>query len=228
MDGFLLSSPELDVFAQMALDEALALSNPEAFCIRFFRWKGVGVTFGYAQRIREVEKVLPPGTGQKYTRRPTGGGLVPHFDDVTFSCVFPDGGVVSPLEIYRRLHTAILLGLREAGLEVKLCETNSLPIPGEPRGGQCFIQPVALDILTEAGKVLGGAIRRQGNTVLYQGSLQLPNARARAAEFESAILRSLAKEWKLQWQPRDLPDSVQAVATELESKYRSPEWRQKR
>ena len=227
MDGFLLSSPELDVFSQMALDEALAQSKPEAFCIRFFRWKGVGVTFGYAQRIREVEKVLPAGTEQAYTRRPTGGGLVSHFDDVTFSCVFPDGGVLRPLDIYRRLHTAILSGLREAGLEVKLCETASLPIPGEPRGGQCFIQPVELDILTEAGKILGGAIRRYGNTVLYQGSLQLPDARSRAAELEATILRCLALEWNLQWKPSESSAAVQAAAAELESKYRSSEWRRK-
>ena len=227
MEGLLLSSPEQDVFAQMALDEALAQSGPEAFCIRFFRWKGVGVTFGYSQRIREVEKVLPPGVGESYTRRPTGGGLVPHFSDVTFSCVFPDGGVLRPLEIYRRLHTAILSGLREAGLAATLCATDSPPVPGEPRGGQCFIRPVALDILTEAGKILGGAIRRYGSTVLYQGSLQLPEARARAAELEAAILHSLAQEWTLHWEPRDLSASLQAAAADLEPKYRSPEWRRK-
>ena len=227
MEGHLLSSPELDVFAQMALDEALAQSKPNEFCIRFFRWKGAGVTFGYAQRIREVEKVLPPGTGENYTRRPTGGGLVPHFDDVTFSCVFPDGGVLRPLEIYRRLHTAILSGLRNTGLAATLCATNSLPVPGEPRGGQCFIRPVALDILTEAGKILGGAIRRYGDTVLYQGSLQLSDARPRATELEAAILRGLEEEWALCWKPCGLSGSLQAAAADLETKYRSPEWRRK-
>ena len=50
----------------MAVDEALAKSKPEAFCLRFFRWKGIGATFGYAQRIREVEKVLPPDAAFKH------------------------------------------------------------------------------------------------------------------------------------------------------------------
>lgn len=220
----LLSSP-LDVFGQMAIDEALAKSKPEAFCLRFFRWKGIGATFGYAQRIREVEKALPPGIGAAYTRRPTGGGIVPHLDDLTFSCVFPDGGVLQPAEMYRRLHSAILAGLCEAGLEARLCAQGGSAAPSGPKGAsQCFEKPVALDILSAQGKILGGAIRRTGHTVLYQGSLQLSGARNRAAELEAAILRGLAAEWGLAWTRRELAADVQTAAAALEMKYRSPEW----
>ena len=224
MNGLLLESPPLDVFGQMALDEALARAKPETFCLRFFRWAGVGATFGYAQRIREVEPALPAGIGTCYTRRPTGGGIVPHLDDLTFSCVFPAGGVLRPTEIYRRLHSALLAGLRGAGLEARLCATSAPPDPAGPRGGQCFVQPVALDILTEAGKILGGAIRRFGDTVLYQGSLQLPGARARAAELEEAIARSLGGEWGLAWERRGLEAAVRTEAEALAAKYRSEAW----
>ena len=102
------------------------------------------------------------------------------------------------------------------------------PVPGEPRGGQCFVQPVALDILTEAGKVLGGAIRRYGNTVLYQGSLQLPDARTRANEYEFVIQERLAVEWGLEWETRGPDAGVTAAAKELEAKYRSAEWVRRR
>ena len=225
MDGIIVERSALDVFGQMALDEALARSRPEAFILRFFRWQGVGATFGYAQRIREVEKALPPGIGKFYTRRPTGGGIVPHLDDLTFSCVFPAGGVLRPAEIYRRLHAAILAGLRGAGLEARLAATGGSPAPRGPAGAsQCFVQPVALDILTDAGKILGGAIRRYGETVLYQGSLQLPGARAQAAELEEAIARSLGAEWGLAWERRGLEAAVLAEAEALAAKYRSEEW----
>ena len=225
MNGVLVDSAALDVFGQMAVDEALAKSKPEAFCLRFFRWKGVGATFGYAQRIREVERALPPGIGDSYTRRPTGGGIVPHLDDLTFSCVFPDGGVLRPAEIYRRLHSAILAGLRETGLEAQLCAQGGSSAPSGPKGAsQCFEKPVALDILSEQGKILGGAIRRTGSTVLYQGSLQLSRARARSAELEAMILRSLGAEWGLKWTCRELDGDLRAEATCLEPKYRSPEW----
>lgn len=225
MDGIIVERSALDVFGQMALDEALARSRPEAFILRFFRWQGVGATFGYAQRIREVEKALPPGIGKFYTRRPTGGGIVPHLDDLTFSCVFPAGGVLRPAEIYRRLHAAILAGLQGAGLEARLAATGGSPAPRGPAGAsQCFVQPVALDILTDAGKILGGAIRRYGETVLYQGSLQLPGARAQAAELEEAIARSLGGEWGLAWERRGLKAAVLAEAEALAAKYRSEEW----
>ena len=148
--------------------------------------------------------------------------------DLTFSCVFPAEGKLRPVEIYRRLHAAIRTGLCEAGLTARLCTTPPPPMPGEPRGGQCFVQPVALDILTEAGKVLGGAIRRYGDTVLYQGSLQLPDARARANEYESVIQERLAAEWGLEWEARGPDAAVASAAKELEAKYRSAEWVRRR
>lgn len=229
MTGLLLSTPPLDVFGQMAADEALAKSRPAAFCLRFFRWRGAGATFGYAQRVQEVEPKLPRGIGKSYTRRPTGGGIVPHVADLTFSCVFPAEGRLSPAEIYRRLHTAILGGLRETGLAARLCSRGGSPAPQGPGGAaQCFVQPVALDILTEEGKILGGAIRRFGDTVLYQGSLQLPDARQRAAELEAAISQSLAGEWGLRWERREISREVQAVAAELDTKYRSADWLRRR
>ena len=225
MQGVLIESPPLDVFGQMALDEALAKSKPDAFCLRFFRWKGIGATFGYAQRLREVERALPPGIGPAYTRRPTGGGIVPHLDDLTFSCIFPDEGALRPTELYRRLHAAILKGLREAGLDARLCAKGGSPAPHGPNGAsQCFVQPVALDVLTEQGKILGGAIRRMGSTVLYQGSLQLPDARRRAPEWEKAISRTLAAEWELRWELGELASAVTAAAAALDAKYRSSEW----
>lgn len=225
MVGVIAETPPLDVFGQMALDEALAKSKSAAFVLRFFRWQGVGATFGYAQRIREVEKALPSGIGQAYTRRPTGGGIVPHLADLTFSCIFPDEGALRPTEIYRRLHAAILNGLRETGVDARLCAKGGSPVPHGPNGAsQCFVQPVALDVLTEQGKILGGAIRRMGSMVLYQGSLQLPDARRRAPELETAISRTLAAEWGLRWEHGEPAPAVTAAAATLDTKYRSAEW----
>ncbi len=224
MDGVIIESPPLDVFGQMALDETLAQSRPSGFALRFFRWRGVGATFGYTQRIREVEKALPPEAGTAYTRRPTGGGIVPHFDDLTFSCVFPAAGELRPMVLYRRLHAAVLSGLREAGLEAGLCDPDR---PPPPRGGgasRCFAAPVALDILADGRKILGGAIRRHGETVLYQGSLQLPGARQRAAELEAAIARRLASEWDAAWERRETDAAWLAAAEALSARFRSPEW----
>jgi lipoate-protein ligase A len=229
MNGVLIETPALGVFEQMAVDEALARSHPEAFCLRFFRWKGVGLTFGYAQRFRAVEKLLPPEVGENWTRRPTGGGVVPHLNDLTFSCVFPDAGGVDSTRIYRRLHSAIQQALDAGGLEVRLSASNAEGNPhGSPSASQCFQEPVAMDILSGEDKILGGAIRRLGTTVLYQGSLQLPDARQKASELEPLLQVHIGEEWGVRWTTGGLDKAVQAQASALTPKYRSLEWIQKR
>lgn len=230
MKADLLQSPPLDVFAQMASDEALARAQPDHFCLRFYRWRGPAATFGYAQRIREVAATLPPGIGESYTRRPTGGGVVPHLHDGTFSCVFPGAGEMRAAVLYRRLHTAIAHGLREMGLAAELCARGGSAAPHHAGGAsQCFVQPVTMDVLLAGAKVLGGAIRRFGDTVLYQGSLQLADARQRAAEYEAVLAAAIAQAWGLsRWTRREVPPAVQDAAAALALRYRLPEWIQRR
>ncbi len=229
MTGLFIESLPLDVFEQMAVDEALARSHPEAFCLRFFRWKGVGLTFGYAQRFRAVETMLPPEVGSNWTRRPTGGGIVPHLSDLTFSCVFPDVGGLDPMALYCRLHTAIHAGLCEKGIPAILTESQGDPAPhGAGGASQCFKKPVALDLVAGGRKILGGAIRRMGDTVLYQGSLQFPDARQQAPGLERIIQAQIGAEWGIQWTSAALSPAVQAQAEAFIPKYRSSDWIQRR
>ncbi len=227
--GRVLRSPPLDVFGQMALDEALAQARPEAFCIRFYRWQGPGATFGYAQRFAEVQAVLPAELLERATRRPTGGGIVRHVDDLTFSCLIPAEGVYRPMRIYQRLHGAILEGLRAAGLEARLCDRKDSPAPQGPGGAsQCFVEPVAMDVLVGEHKILGGAIRRYRDTVLYQGSLQVPGARERARELEAAILNGLSAITALDWNGEEIDPEVAAAAQSIEPRYHGEDWKRKR
>ena len=85
-----------------------------------------------------------------------------------------------------------------------------------------------LDILAADRKILGGASRRCVETVLYQGSLQLPGARRRAAELEEAMAKALAAAWELRWTRREVPAETWAAAQDWEAKYRSPDWIRRR
>ena len=183
--NLLLSTPALNVFEHMALDEEMVFARPAETTFRFYRWtEGPAATFGYAQIYKEVEQAAPQGQfpGGK-TRRPTGGGLVFHRDDLTFSLIFCSRQ--KPLEIYKTFHGMVFNELLKIGQKGQVF-TESLPACSYmPSVGNCasacFVRPVENDLLAEDGqKILGGAIRRFGETVLYQGSLQLPAARENA------------------------------------------------
>src|SRR6187399_2034155 len=90
----------------MAMDEALLegvarLGQP---VLRFYGWIEPAASFGYFQKFVEIEQatLLRP-----LIRRPTGGGLVPHDADWTYSVVIPPNHSWYPLrasESYERMH----------------------------------------------------------------------------------------------------------------------------
>lgn len=145
---------------QMALDEVL-LSRVQRPTLRVYQWKAPCVTFGYFQSHALVEQLHPDLPA---VRRWTGGGMVVHGEDLTFSLMIPAGNPLSrtsPALFYRMLHGAVssLLG-------------GSLAGNGEvSEGPSCFASPSRDDLMVDGRKVLGGAIRRSGGALLYQGSL---------------------------------------------------------
>ncbi len=180
--NLLLTTPPLDVFEHMALDETMVRLRAEQSTLRFYNWKpGGAVTFGYAQFISEVyHEVANKNFAGEMCRRPTGGGVVYHEGDLTFSLIFKYAE--KPSEIYKQLHKSIEAALVLSGMQTHVF-TQKLPArayaPSQHHtANACFVNPVENDLLLPNGqKMLGGAIRRFGTTVLYQGSLQAPGAR---------------------------------------------------
>src|SRR5688572_19261935 len=90
----------------MAWDETL-LENCAFFqtpILRFYSWSEPAATFGYSQHYQNIEAatLLRP-----LIRRPTGGGLVPHDFDWTYSlAVAPQHWwyQLSARESYRKIH----------------------------------------------------------------------------------------------------------------------------
>ena len=145
---------------QMALDEVL-LQSVKRPTLRIYRWAAPCVTFGYFQPhalVSELHSGLPA------VRRWTGGGIVVHGKDLTFSLMIPAGDPLSdtaPTRFYRNLHGAVAVALG-----------GVLAGDGEiAEGPSCFASPSRDDLMVGGRKVLGGAIRRSGGALLYQGSL---------------------------------------------------------
>ena len=225
----ILQTPPLGVYEQMALDETLVYARPNDVTLRFYHWTDApAVTFGYAQFISEVRRTLAAQHfTADYCRRPTGGGIVFHTDDLTFSLIF--SSAQRPATIYEELHTLIqhTLGTCAQRMEQKTPAAAYAPsLAGQANA--CFSNPVQNDLLGADGrKILGGAIRRFGQTVLYQGSLQLPRARY-DARCKEAVITAVRYFTGKKLAPRAAAQNLLAQAQMLaQAQYHTPAWTEK-
>jgi len=206
----------------MARDEALLRFSADIGqpVIRFYSWSEPAATFGYFQRIAEIESWT---TLRPLIRRPTGGGLVPHDADWTYSVVFPPGSVWHRLraeESYRRLHDWICRALNDAGAAAHLSPCCAKELPG-----RCFAGAEKHDVIGERGKIAGAAQRRNKLGLLIQGSVQPAAAGTGVTRdaWERALLAILTAEHgtpPADWTP---PADYLARAEELAARYASPE-----
>jgi lipoate-protein ligase A len=221
----------MDVYGQMAADEAVCEALPAPYVLRFYNWKAPGITFGYSQRRKAVTEAVT-AAGSPITdivRRPTGGGIVFHETDLTFSFVFHSPGVYfEPGKIYDRLHKAINAEYARLGISFDLLNEKTRDYAVNDPVMNCFSKPVNMDILYNGKKVLGGALRKLGDYMLYQASFQAPDARSNSALHRNAMIKALGGEFGLQWETAALPEAAGKRAEELAGgKYATAAWNER-
>jgi lipoyl(octanoyl) transferase len=148
----------------MAIDEALLEVATEP-TIRFYRWNHPALSFGYFGRFADVENER-----RDLVRRWTGGGIVFHGADLTYSIVIPANAPAfseSTMSIYEQTHAAIQAALVAAGKKAELAEKAAPKI-----SESCFENPVRADVLANGRKIAGAAQRRTRRGLLQQGSIQ--------------------------------------------------------
>ena len=212
----------------MAVDDVLVHAPYSGPILRFYHWqKGPAVTFGCSQFYRAVQQQLTKESGPA-CRRLTGGGIVYHGTDLTFSLIFQS--TLRPAEIYARLHGEIEQVLAQA--EVSSMRQGAVPAgayaPMQNNAASgCFTCPVQDDLLVDGQKILGGAIRRFGNQILYQGSLQYPHARTNPV-FRRAVSTAAGRMLGVTFQSAAISRDVlrQAKALTL-IQYQTADWAEK-
>src|SRR5437773_1154360 len=151
---YLLNSGPGAAAFNMAFDETLLefvarLGRP---VLRFYGWTERAASFGYSQKFADVAGMtrLRP-----LVRRATGGGLVPHDADWTYSLVFPLGNwwyALRAPESYRTVHQWIRGAFARLKVETELAS-------GSRRGppGQCFVGAERDDVVGCGRKIAGSA-----------------------------------------------------------------------
>jgi lipoate-protein ligase A len=212
----------------MAIDEAL-LEAAVVPSIRFYRWQSPALSFGYFGKFGEVANYA----GERdVVRRWTGGGIVLHGDDLTYSVVIParDQAFAEPsIVIYERIHRGLCAALNGTGQRAFVAggiEPLAITLTKQAAIGastyNCFANPVRADVMIDGRKVAGAAQRRTHWGLLQQGSIQ--NIRTHS-ELAQRFAECLSADCR--W--REISEKPLQRARELvRQKYGADSWLRKR
>ena len=195
----------------MAIDEALLFSI-EKPTLRFYRWKAPAVSFGYFGRVADAAKFA---AGREIVRRWTGGGIVPHGEDLTYSIMIPAlcaAFAKGSRVLYGFTHAALSSSLNQQGFASALTPTKSQKV-----SEACFANPVTSDVMLGGVKIAGAAHRRTKTGLLHQGSVQL--------RLEPSFCESFASAVAQRQNTIELAERTQAAAREIaKHKYSTLAW----
>jgi len=196
----------------MALDEAL-LHRAQRPTLRVYRWRTPAVSFGYFGKLAEAEAAAG---GRELVRRWTGGGIVEHGADLTYTLMVPMGAMFlrhAPLESYRMIHEQIAQWLTARGIAAAVA-----PGSAGANANACFAAHVRYDVVNGTGKIAGAAQRRTRCGLLHQGSIQTP------LKDTAGLAESLAEHV----QPMEIAGEVVSAAEQIaEQKYATAAWLRK-
>ncbi len=217
----------------MAIDEELlSFSNTEKMAVlRFYSWDRPSMSIGYVQSYAGVAN-----NGYSLVRRPTGGGVVFHDIDLTYTIIIPSDHKIEKLgreESYYLFHELIIKALNRIGVETELVKLTEAP--KERSTMQCFTAPVKFDVALKdtkehsvSTKIAGAAQRRTKNGILHQGSIVIPDIHKMRDSLINSIVSVFTSESGVEFL-EFIPEKqfLNKVAALAVSKYETDKWNKK-
>ena len=219
--------PSRTAALNMATDEAL-LERATEPTIRFYQWDHPALSFGYFGRYADAAD-----EARDIVRRWTGGGIVLHGEDLTYSIVIPASEPAcseSAASIYEKVHYAICAAFAANGEHAELAAVAAVSDRREQNVSAirdrcynaCFANPVHADVLINGRKVAGAAQRRTRRGLLQQGSIQ-------GIDFSNGFADHFARELSSQCHKRQIDNAILERATEIaQQKYATVNWLRRR
>ena len=228
MDWFFWQDIDRDPASNMAIDEMLM---PEAArlnkpLLRIYGWDQPAVSIGYIQKYSAA-----PQEGYAIVRRPTGGGIVFHDVDLTYTVVISSGHWIEKqnrLKSYHTFHKVIIKALANLNIKAKLVDSETKPVDRTTMG--CFTSPTRYDVISEnQAKVAGAAQRRTKHGILHQGSIVINDISAKKNTLTKSLLETFEQELSINFIDFIPTENFLSSAKNLaEAKYNTESWNKDR
>jgi lipoate-protein ligase A len=239
----------------MAIDEFLFNSLKEKDTVlRFYTWRRPTASLGSGQKLEKVLNLeVCQRLGVDIVRRPTGGKLVLHHREITYSLCSSDTEIF-PATLdgsYRLISEALLAGLKLMGLRAEMAALTDATYARSTL--PCFARPARHEIVIDGRKIIGSAQRRLGHRFLQHGSIPLspqgellqqivpapdPNLSLRMISLEEALgrkiepreaisffLEGFKRFFNLDWEEKPLtPAELKEVELLEKYRYNHPFW----
>ncbi|MBT3482559.1 MAG: hypothetical protein HN457_14140 [Opitutales bacterium] len=201
----------------------------DALRIRHYEWTRPSYTFGLSQAFSYIRSEIDHPTAD-ICRRPTGGGVVNHQEDWTYSLVIPTGhplGNDQPLDIYKKVHDCIIAAMATQGSDVAL----NLSAPESSTPGVCFNKPEVYDVVLRnfPSKVAGAAQKRSKAGYLMQGSIWKPIVpNMEWNQFYNDFILEIGKAADAEIQFKAWPEWKDSEESQLSQQFDSDDWNKRR
>jgi len=172
----------------MAIDEAIFESIQEGRSlptIRFYGWDPPTISCGYNQEVaKEVDFMALKEHGLGFVRRPTGGRLVLHDEEVTYSVISPASERLSGniTQSYSEISKALALGLEQIGIDVDFEKGDLTSEHQRQAVNPCFTSSSRYELNYKRKKIVGSAQVRKNNCFLQHGSILLDHGQSKLAQ----------------------------------------------
>jgi len=177
----------------MAVDESIfqcVQSGRSVPTIRFYNWEPSTVSCGYNQKAdKEVDFIALKENGYGFVRRPTGGRVVLHDNEVTYAVISPIIGRLSGnvTESYSEISKALAKGLELMGINVDFEKGNLSSTHQRQAVNPCFTSSSRYELSYQRKKIVGSAQVRKNNCFLQHGSILLDYDQSKLAYILSGL-----------------------------------------
>ena len=240
----ILSGPG-NAYMNMATDEALLESFIErgsGRCLRIYSWSPGAFTLGRHQDFAPFHEITRGNEGIDFTRRLTGGGLIFHSGDISYSviCPYADLEISSVRESVKLVSSFLIkayayLGIKAAfsGTEIKRNRREAWFCSGHKE---------KYDITARGKKIGGNAQKHKKRFLLQHGSIPLkasdrpPVGVASSLEellgyipsletVENHLIRAFRETFRVDFEKTWLTGEEQTLAGRLaKEKYKNEDW----